>query len=97
MKHEKEWHTCDRCGAEIDKMPESKNILRRKIVSPAELKMIYSDKCGYVSDEYMVSENIMAVTIVESQYKNCKSFDLCHKCRKDFERFMENGKSKIEN
>ena len=90
MKHEKEWHTCDRCGAEIDKMPERTGIFYRKFLSPAELEMIYSDKCGYVSDEYMVYENIMAVTIVESQSKNCKSFDLCPKCRKDFERFMKN-------
>ena len=90
MRHEKEWHTCDRCGAEIDKMPERTGIFYRKFLSPAELEMIYSDKCGYVSDEYMVSENVMAVTIVESQYKKRKSFDLCPKCRKDFERFMKN-------
>lgn len=70
MRHKKEWRTCDRCGAEIDKMPEETGIFWRKFLSPAELGMIYSDKDGYVSDEYMVSENVMAVTIVEKQYKN---------------------------
>ena len=93
MKHEKEWHTCDRCGAEIDKMPEETGIFGRKFLSPAELEMIYSDKDGYVSDEYMVSENVMAVTIVEKQYKKRKSFDLCPRCRKDFERFMKNERT----
>ena len=58
--------------------PLVEEFLRKGSVSPV------------VSDEYMVSENIMAVTIVEKQYKKRKSFDLCPKCRKDFERFMKN-------
>ena len=76
--------------SKIFKMPEETAMFGRKFLSPAELEMIYSDKDGYVSDEYMVSENVMAVTIVEKQYKKRKSFDLCPKCRKDFERFMKN-------
>ena len=30
MRHKKEWHTCDRCGAEIDKIPSRKQFLHKK-------------------------------------------------------------------
>lgn len=53
MKHQKEWHTCDRCGAEIkNRIP-----------------------CG----NSITKNGILNVT-----------YDLCHKCMEDFERFMRN-------
>lgn len=66
MKHEKEWHTCDRCGEEI-----SKN----------KLKM-FSKKICRIESTYVDSNNQYAI----------KLFELCPKCRRDFERFMKNGK-----
>ena len=56
MKHEKEWYTCDRCGKEIDKFPSQKHILRRKIASPTELKMMCDEKYGYVGDNGIIIE-----------------------------------------
>lgn len=65
MKHEKQWHTCDRCGAEIED----------------ENRSTFLKKC-YRIDGFFVEK-----------YTLCKAvnFDLCPKCRKDFERFMKNG------
>ena len=93
MKHEKEWHTCDRCGEEIDKLPRQKHILRRKIVSPTELKMMCDEKYGYVGDTHLITDDVVSVTIVETHDVKTRRFDLCPRCRKDFERFMRNGKS----
>lgn len=66
MIHEKEWHTCDRCGKEI-------SFGLRSIISK---KICYLDGiCAGVDDS-----------------KEIKNFELCPKCRKDFERFMKNEK-----
>lgn len=86
MRHEKEWHTCDRCGKEIDKLPSQKHILRRKNVSITELEMMCDEKYGYVANERLISEDVVSITIVENHDVKTKRFDLCPKCRKDFER-----------
>ena len=90
MKHEKEWHTCDRCGAEIDKIPSQKHILRNKIVGTTELKMMCDEKYGYLCDTHLITDDVVSVTIFETHDVKTRRFDLCHKCRKDFERFMKN-------
>lgn len=93
MRHEKEWHTCDRCGDEINRLPSQKHILRRKFVSPLELKMMCDEKYGYIGNTELITDDVASVTIVECHDVKTKYFDLCPKCRKDFERFMRNGKS----
>lgn len=90
MKHEKEWHTCDRCGKEINELPSQKHILRRKFVRPSELKMMCDEKYGYISNAKLITDDVASVTIVECHDVKRKYFDLCPKCRKDFERFMKN-------
>ena len=69
MKHQKEWHTCDRCGKEIIR---------------------YNEKYGYLGDTHLITEDVVSVTIVECHDVETRRFDLCPKCRKDFERFMKN-------
>lgn len=91
MKHQKEWYTCDRCNAEIDRLPQDKNWITRAITSPAKLTEIYETSTGYISDKYKVAEKILVVEIIESTNRREKTFHLCPKCRKDFERFMRNG------
>ena len=90
MKHEKEWYTCDRCGKEIDMLPSQQHILRRKIVSPIELEMMCDEKYGYVGNKDLITKDVVSVTIVETHDVKTRRFDLCPKCRKDFERFMRN-------
>lgn len=90
MKHEKEWHTCDRCGEVIDELPRQQHILRKKIVSLTELKMMCDEKYGYVRDTELITDDVVSVTIVEYHDVKTRRFDLCPKCRKDFERFMKN-------
>ena len=93
MKHEKEWHTCDRCGAEIDNIPIQQHILRKKIVSPTELKMMYDEKHGYIGDTQLITEDVVSVTIVETHNVKTRQFHLCPTCRQDFERFMKNERT----
>ena len=90
MKHEKEWYTCDRCGEEIDMIPSQQHILRRKIASTTELKMMCDEKYGYLGDTHLITEDVISVTIVECHDVETRRFDLCPKCRKNFERFMRN-------
>ena len=92
MKHEKEWYTCDRCGKEIDQIPSQKHILRRKIVSPIELEMMCDEKYGYVCNKDFITKDVVSVTIVETHDVKTIRFDLCPKCRKDFEEFMRNDR-----
>ena len=64
MKHQKEWHTCDRCGAEINENERS-----------MFLKKVY---------------RISGLLVRKYAYEKLNAFDLCPKCRKDFEEFMRN-------
>ena len=65
MKHQKEWHTCDRCGVEINENERS-----------MFLKRVY---------------RISGLLVRKYAFESVNAFDLCPKCRKDFERFMRNG------
>lgn len=64
MKHSKEWHTCNRCGMEIDENARS-----------MFLKKVY---------------RISGLLVRKYAYEKLDSFDLCPKCREEFERFMRN-------
>ena len=97
MEHKREWITCDRCGCEIKEMPKKLQRIIRRTMSPAEYEIEYPKGLAYISNLEQITEDIMGVHIVEDVSVMKKTFDLCPKCRKDFERFMRNGKSKIEN
>ena len=97
MEHKKEWITCDRCGCEIKEMPKKQTWKIRRLMSPAEYEIEYPKGVAYISNIEQITEEVMGVHIVEDVSVMKKTFDLCPKCRKDFKRFMENGKSKIEN
>ena len=90
MKHEKEWYTCDRCESEIKMMPESRKLIRRKLMAPAKLKMKYAETKGYIDKIDLISQEIMAVQIIEICDARDKEFHLCPKCRKEFEEWMKN-------
>lgn len=94
MKHEKkEWYTCDRCGANIKEIPYAagkRNIFRRSIFKPSELKMLTAERNGYISDTQLISPEIVSVEIVEGYAENMKTIHLCGKCRKEFDNFMKN-------
>lgn len=78
MKHIKEWHTCDRCGKDITAEP--KNEIRFvKTGSYNDITMEFSDR--YIGAE--IEKNHIV------KFLNHK-YELCYKCRKDFERFMRN-------
>ena len=76
MKHGKEWRFCDRCGVEIKIKP--KNVI--KFVRIGE----YSDFEPTFEDG---ETSGMVEKIHTFKFLNRK-YDLCPKCRKDFERFM---------
>lgn len=78
MKHEKEWHTCDRCGEKIKAKPKNEMHFVR-IGMYSDMTIDFSD-----SDIGAEIEKIHRVKFLNHKY------ELCPKCRKDFERFMRN-------
>lgn len=90
MKHKKEWYECDRCGAEIYHMPNWFECISRIIGEPSEIKMKVDECNTYIRDEKMVKDGICSAVVVETHGVKEKIFDLCPKCRKKFERFMNN-------
>ncbi len=78
MKHEKEWHTCDRCGKEIIHYNERYAQINTEEIEPLHEKSIYT------------AEDLAKQAFSMSIWKrNCK-YDLCPKCRREFRRFMKN-------
>ena len=82
MKHQKEWRTCDRCGDEI------------KVKSISEFEFT-------VFGDYFTPSPIFEDGNVRGEIKEIHSsrlfpfgstYDLCPKCRKDFEEFMRNDR-----
>lgn len=73
MKHEKEWHTCDRCGVEITFKPKTKIKFQRWDA--------YSDFIPVFEEDELLGK------LVYTKYLK-QSYELCSKCRKEFERFM---------
>ena len=92
MKHQKEWTTCDRCGAEIGKMQYFLNYLI-PVKMPAHFRMDYFEKTCYIANERLLRNKMLFSTIVVSHERKSKEYDLCSKRRKDFERFMKNENS----
>lgn len=89
MKHSKEWHTCDRCGAKVKPIKE-KSSFRFVHINRKDLRMMYSEKTGYVVGITPISEENVSVELIEEYVTRKKKFELCPKCRKEFERFMKN-------
>ena len=78
MKHEKEWYTCDRCGKEI--IPKRlEKVKFKKVGHYGEIVPDFDD-----NDMYLEIKNVRRYEFME------RTYELCHKCRKDFERFMKN-------
>ena len=78
MRHEKEWHTCDRCGKQI--IPKSwKEVKFKKVGSCGDIVPDFDD-----NDMYLEIKNVRIYEFWE------RTYELCQKCRKDFERFMKN-------
>lgn len=78
MKHEKEWYTCDRCGKEI--IPKSWNEVKFKPIG------MCGDMVPYFEDNDMCLE----IRNARRYGFHERTYELCPKCRKDFERFMRN-------
>lgn len=78
MKHQKEWYTCDRCGAGIKFKPR---------------QQIQYVPCGIYSEPVArFTEDEISCELYKTRFcgKLKKTYELCPKCRKDFERFMRN-------
>ena len=85
MKHQKEWHTCDRCGKKIIPKPW-KDVKFKPIASCGDIIPAFED-----NDMCLEIKNVCRYEFHERMY------ELCPKCRKDFERFMRNEKIEKEN
>lgn len=78
MKHEKEWHTCDMCAKEIIHYNEYYAHINTEEIEPLFKEKIYT------------AEDLAKPTFPMGIWKRKHKYDLCPKCRKDFERFMRN-------
>lgn len=98
MKHQKEWCTCDRCGAEI-KIPKEKKWYDR--ITPHLREMKLKKPVNLEVHETSIRQNIVLPEPELNQIDSIrikeyygdellKGIDLCPKCRRDFERFMRN-------
>lgn len=95
MKHQKEWHTCDRCGAEIEKpkiwydrmFPYLRTVNLKR---PMSFKEIYTEIEQGRIEPIINEDGIQNIMLCEYYCIKSKQIDLCPKCRKDFERFMKN-------
>ncbi len=91
MRHKEEWYTCDRCGNKFDRLPQDENWFTRMKMNHEEFKMIYEESKGYLSNKYEpIKDNVLSVEIIRYSRRKEKTLHLCPKCRKDFERFMDN-------
>ena len=82
MKHQKEWRTCDRCGAEI------------KVKSISEFEFtVFGD---YFTPSPIFEDGNVRGEIKEIHSNRLfpfgSTYDLCPKCRKEFKRFMKNDR-----
>lgn len=78
MTHKKEWHTCDRCGAEIEIKPK-REIRFTKVGMYCAIAPAFDD-----NDITAQVENVHTFNLLSHKY------ELCHKCRNEFERWMKN-------
>lgn len=95
MKHQKEWYTCDRCGAEIEKpkiwydrmFPYLRNVNLKR---PMCFKEIFAEIEQGRIEPVISRDGIDSIILDEYYCTRTKQIDLCPKCRRDFERFMRN-------
>lgn len=78
MKHSKEWYTCDRCGKEM--IPKSRKEVRFKQVG----------YCGDIVPTFEDNDMCLEIKNVRRYEFLERTYELCPKCREDFERFMRN-------
>lgn len=78
MKHSKEWHTCDRCGAEIT--------IRSIFEIGKQITGRYTETIPKFDDDDKWAE----IEEVHKFFFIGRKYELCPKCRRDFERFMRN-------
>lgn len=89
MTHREEYYTCDRCGAKIEKVPRReiyKKIFYRK--EPIKIETITISPQEYPRDCNINNTKVESMEMVVSYVTKEKEYDLCPKCRNDFERFM---------
>lgn len=87
----KEVYKCDRCGEEFDNFPKSIKTVISKVGTKAELDVIVEETDReYVSDKRNYANGVWGTNIVYDTFMKHVKYDLCPKCRKDFEKFMKN-------
>ncbi len=95
MIHKKEWYTCDRCGAEIENLvddvvsclPEE---VQKTIPREDYLKISSGEVDISMVNPKFNNDETETITIRQVFLKKDEIIHLCHKCKKDFERFMKN-------
>lgn len=98
MKHEKEWYTCDRCGAKIER--PLANIFRMPNSMIAKVGIVEYFPKAYIANlekaTVRIGKMFCADSVEVGLYtdKKSKKYELCRKCQKEFERFMRNEQNR---
>lgn len=84
MKHCEEYYTCDRCGKKIKDVPRHLMNLIRFWNKPLKIET-------RIVKPFVSGEEDDSMEVIVSYGTRERNYDLCPKCRKEFERFMRNG------
>ena len=91
MKHkEREWYTCDRCGAYIKNAPSSLPKIPLRRTKLLNLSTHTVSLANYMASLEPVLENVWSMDIDEYYRDKEKHYHLCGKCKKEFERWIKN-------
>lgn len=93
MRHIKDYTTCDRCGKLIERTPKQcwNRLIQYHLFGERASKIISNsaDRIGYIAESDLLAPDVPSIKIVETYDLKTKEYDLCGKCRKDFEKFMK--------
>lgn len=95
MFHREEWYTCDRCSEKIENLiddvvnclPEE---VKKDIPREDYLKISSGEADISMVNPQFNDDGTETITIRRVFLKKDETIHLCHKCKKDFERFMRN-------
>ena len=93
MLYIKDYTTCDRCGKLIEQTPKQcrNRFIQYHLFGDRASKIISNnvDRSGYIAESDLIVPGVPSIRIVESYDSKTKEYDLCGKCRKDFEKFIK--------
>lgn len=90
MRHTEEYYICDRCGERIKDVPRHLKYATIFYRKPIKIESRTVEPFVYSAEDETKAFEVGSMEIVIGYNTRSKEYDLCPKCRKEFERFMKN-------